>query len=56
MGWSRERRIEWKSNEREVLIERVTMGLERNLVLGKSQEYTRMTPAGGKDAQTGLLQ
>lgn len=36
--------MEWDSNEREILIEGVTMGLGRNLMLGNSQASTRMTP------------
>ena len=35
----------WESNEREILIEEATIGLERNLVLGKFPRICRMTPA-----------
>ena len=48
-----------ENNERDILIERATMGLGRNLLLVKSPEFTRMTPAktpsiGGKGTCTGF--
>ena len=45
MGWSRERGMEKKSNEGEILIERTTMMLERHLVLGKFPRIDKDNPS-----------
>ena len=37
--------MEWESNEREILIERATMELGRNMMLGKSPRIHNNDPA-----------